>query len=136
MGAFSSGIILGYPSIDVGVTVTDIKYSELTGTEFAFEACASMGVDEACRAADPVLLEPIMSVVLVSPKEFVGDVISLVTQRGGQVLSMDSKISLDEVKADAPMAKMFGFMTALRSVSQGRATFTMSFSHFEKKSER
>jgi elongation factor G len=136
LGAFSSGIVLGYPSIDVGVTVTDIKYSELTGTEFAFEACASMGVDEACRAADPVLLEPIMSVVLVSPKEFVGDVISLVTQRGGQVLSMDSKTSLDEVKADAPMAKMFGFMTALRSVSQGRATFTMSFSHFEKKAER
>jgi elongation factor G len=136
LGAFSSGIVLGYPSIDVGVTVTNIKYSELTGTEFAFEACASMGVDEVCRTADPVLLEPIMSVVLVSPKEFVGDVISLVTQRGGQVLSMDSKISLDEVKADAPMAKMFGFMTALRSVSQGRATFTMGFSHFEKKSER
>jgi elongation factor G len=136
MGAFSSGIVLGYPSIDVGVTVTDIKYSELTGTEFAFEACASMGVDNACRAADPILLEPIMSVVLLSPKEFVGDVISLVTQRGGQVISMDSNASVDEVKAGAPMAKMFGFMTSLRSVSQGRATFTMSFSHFEKKAER
>jgi elongation factor G len=136
MGAFSSGIVLGYPCIDVGVTVTNIKYSELTGTEFAFEACASMGTDDACRAADPILLEPIMSVVLLSPKEFVGDVISLVTQRGGQVLSMDSKTSIDEVRAAAPMAKMFGFMTALRSVSQGRATFTMSFSHFEKKAER
>jgi elongation factor G len=77
-----------------------------------------------------------MSVVLVSPKEFVGDVISLVTQRGGQVLSMDSKASSDEVRAAAPMAKMFGFMTSLRSVSQGRATFTMEFSHFEKKAER
>jgi elongation factor G len=135
MGAFSSGIVLGYPSIDVGVTVTDIKYSELTGTEFAFEACASISVDEACRMADPVLLEPIMSVVLVSPKEFVGDIISLVTQRGGQVCSMDSQAVVDEVKADAPMAKMFGLMTALRSVSQGRATFTMEFSHFEKKSD-
>jgi elongation factor G len=136
MGAFNSGIVLGYPSIDVGVTVTDIRYSEPAGTEFAFEACASMGVDEACRAADPVLLEPIMSVVLISPKEFVGDVISLVTQRGGQVSSMDSKAAVDEVRADAPMARMFGFMTALRSVSQGRATFTMEFSHFEKKSDR
>jgi elongation factor G len=136
MGAFSSGIVLGYPCIDVGVTVTDIKYSELTGTEFAFEACASMGTDEACRAADPVLLEPIMSVVLVSPKEFVGDVISLVTQRGGQVLSKDSQAVVEEVRAAAPMAKMFGVITALRSVSQGRATFTMSFSHFEKKAER
>jgi elongation factor G len=135
-GAFSSGIVLGYPCIDVGVTVTTIKYSELTGTEFAYEACASMGVDEACRAAVPILLEPIMAVDLVSPKEFVGDVISLVTQRGGQVTSMDSKPSADEVKAQAPMAKMFGFRTSLRSVSQGRATFTMEFSHFEKKAER
>ncbi|MDR0877552.1 MAG: elongation factor G, partial [Treponema sp.] len=135
-GAFSSGIVMGYPCIDIGVTVTGIKYSELTGTEFAFEACASMAFDEACRSADPFLLEPIMAVDLVSPREFVGDVMSLVTQRGGQVLSMDSKASGDEVKAQAPMAKMFGFMTALRSVSQGRATFTMEFSHFEKKSDR
>ncbi|MDR1948137.1 MAG: elongation factor G, partial [Spirochaetaceae bacterium] len=78
LGAFSSGIVLGYPCIDVGVTVTDIRYSELTGTEFAFEACASLGVDEACRAAEPLLLEPIMAVDLLSPREFVGDVISLV----------------------------------------------------------
>jgi elongation factor G len=135
-GAFASGIILGYPCIDVGVTVTDIRYSELTGTEFAFEACASMSVDEACREAAPILLEPVMAVDLISPKEFVGDVISLVTQRGGQILSLESKNQTDEVKAAAPMAKMFGFMTSLRSVSQGRATFTMVFSHFEKKAEK
>jgi elongation factor G len=77
-----------------------------------------------------------MAVDLISPREFVGDVMSLVTQRGGQVESMDSRADTDQVKALAPMAKMFGFMTALRSVSQGRATFTMKFSHFEKKSER
>jgi elongation factor G len=135
-GAFSGGIVLGYPCIDVGITVTDISYSEITGTEFAFEACASLGVDEACRTAAPVLLEPIMAVNLTSPKDFVGDVISLVTQRGGQVMSMDSKPAADEIKAQAPMAKMFGFMTSLRSVSQGRATFTMEFSHFEKKADR
>jgi elongation factor G len=135
-GAFSSGIVLGYPCIDVGVTLTGLEYSELTGTEFAYEACASRGVYEACREGEPILLEPIMAVDLVSPKEFVGDVMSLVTQRGGQVLSMDSKIGADEVKALAPMAKMFGFMTSLRSVSQGRATFTMVFSRFEKKPER
>jgi elongation factor G len=135
-GAFSSGIVLGYPCIDVGVTLTGLEYSELTGTEFAYEACANRGVYEACREGAPILLEPIMAVDLVSPKEFVGDVMSLVTQRGGQVLSMDSKIGADEVKALAPMAKMFGFMTALRSVSQGRATFTMVFSRFEKKPER
>jgi len=131
--AFQSGIVLGYPCIDIGVTVTGVGYSELTATEFAFEACASMGFDEACRNASPILLEPIMAVDLIAPKEFVGDVISLMTQRGGQVLSMESKISGDEVKAQAPMAKMVGVMPALRSASQGRATFTMKFSHLEKK---
>jgi elongation factor G len=135
-GAMASGILLGYPCIDVGVTLLDMEYSELTGTEFAYEACASMGFDEAAREAEPFLLEPVMAVDLFSPKEFVGDVISLVTQRGGQVLSMDSKPGGDQVRATAPMAKMFGFMTALRSVSQGRATFSMEFSHFEKKADR
>ena len=135
-GAFASGIVMGYPCIDIAVTVTDIRYSELTGTEFAFEACASMAFDEACRAAAPILLEPIMAVDLVSPHDFVGEVMSLVTQRGGQVLSMNSKTDLDEIEARAPMAQMFGFMTALRSVSQGRASFSMEFSHFEKKAGR
>ncbi|MDR1956185.1 MAG: elongation factor G, partial [Treponema sp.] len=121
-GALAGGIVLGYPCIDVGVHLFDIGYSELTGTEFAFEACASLGFDEACRAAAPILLEPIMAVDLITPKEFVGEVISLVTQRGGQILSMDSKTSSDQVKALAPMAKMFGFMTALSSVTQGRGT--------------
>jgi elongation factor G len=135
-GSLSSGIVMGYPCIDVAVTVTDLKYSELTGTEFAFEACASMAFDEAARLASPVLLEPIMAVNLSSPGEFVGDVMSLVTQRGGSVLTMESRTQSDEIKAEAPMEKMFGFMTSLRSVSQGRATFTMEFSHFEKKSGR
>jgi elongation factor G len=134
--AFKSGIVLGYPCINIGVTVTDLEYSELNSTEFAFEACASIGFDEACRSASPILLEPIMAVNLVSPKEFVGDVISLVTQRGGQVLSMEAKTNGDEVRAQAPMAKMFGFMTSLRSASQGRAVFTMEFSHFEKKADK
>ncbi|MDR1400404.1 MAG: elongation factor G [Treponema sp.] len=130
--ALASGIVLGYPCIDVGVTLIDIQYSELTGTEFAFEACASLCFDEACRNAGPIQLEPIMMVEFSSPHEFVGDVISLVTQRGGQVLSIDSKPHEDQVKALAPMAKMFGFMPFLRSTSQGRASFTMEFARFEK----
>jgi elongation factor G len=124
---------MGYPCIDIVATVTDLRYSELTGTAFAFEACASMAFDEACRNAAPILLEPIMAVDLVTPHEFVGEVMSLVTQRGGQIQSMNSKADLDEIRAQAPMAKMFGFMTALRSVSQGRAGFSMEFLHFEKK---
>jgi elongation factor G len=135
-GAFASGIVMGYPCIDIQVSVTGIQYSELTGTEFAFEACASMAFDEACRAASPILLEPIMAVDLFTPHEFVGEVMSLATQRGGQILSMNSKTDIDEIKAQAPMEKMFGFMTSLRSVSQGRANFSLEFSHFEKKSER
>jgi elongation factor G len=135
-GAFSSGIVMGYPCIDITAAVTDVRYSEVTGTEFAFEACASAAFDEACRAASPILLEPIMAVDLMSPHEFVGEVMSLVTQRGGQILSMNSKTDIDEIKAQAPMEKMFGFMTSLRSVSQGRATFSLEFSHFEKKAQR
>ncbi|MCL2185039.1 MAG: elongation factor G, partial [Treponema sp.] len=135
-GAFFSGIVMGYPCIDITATVTDIQYSEQTGTEFAFEACANMAFDEACRAANPILLEPIMAVDLNSPHEFVGEVMSLVTQRGGQILSMNAKADEDEIKAQAPMEKMFGFMTSLRSVSQGRANFSLEFSHFEKKAER
>jgi elongation factor G len=135
-GAFASGLVLGYPCIDVGVTLTGLEYSELTGTEFAYEACANRGVYEACLQGRPVLLEPIMAVDLISPTEFVGDVMSLVTQKGGQVLNMETKAGLDEVKALAPMEKMFGFMNDLRSISQGRASFTMTFSRFEKKSDR
>ncbi|MDR2660316.1 MAG: elongation factor G [Spirochaetaceae bacterium] len=132
-GALNSGIFMGYPCIDIGITLTEIAYSELTGTPSAFTACASICLDEACKKASPILLEPIMLVTLVSPSEFTGSVISLITQRGGQVISMDLKNSSGEVKAYAPMEKMFGFMTALRSESQGRATFTMGFSHFEKR---
>jgi elongation factor G len=132
--AFGSGIVMGYPCIDVGVTLTRIGYSELTGTEFAFEAAASQCFDEACRSAEPILLEPVMAVDITSPRESVGDVMSFVAQRGGQVLSMESKAVVDEVKCLAPMARMFGFMTSLRSITQGRGTFSMEFSHFEKKS--
>jgi elongation factor G len=108
----------------------------MTGTPFAFEAAASIGFDDGCATASPILLEPIMEVNISAPREFVGECINLITQRGGQVVGMESKSSRDEVQAFAPMAKMFGFMTSLRSVSQGRATFSMSFAHFEKKAEK
>ena len=90
-----------------------------------------MGFDEACRKASPELLEPVMDVDIISPKEFVGDAMSQMTQRGGMVLGMDSKSDADIIHAQAPMAKLFGFSTDLRSVTQGRSSFTMKFSHFE-----
>ena len=132
-GAFASGIQYGYPCADLGVTVTDIGYDELTGTPLAFTACAAQAFDEAARRAGPVLLEPVMRVDISCPLEFVGDAISQVTQRGGQILGQDSKASGEVVHCTAPMAKMFGFSTTLRSATQGRAGFSMEFSHFQLK---
>ncbi len=131
--AFQSGIQYGYPSVDIGVSLLDIDYNELTSTPFAFEACANMAYDNACRAANPVLLEPIMKVAILTPKEFVGEVMSLVSQRGGLIHGSETKNVSEVIHAQAPLATMFGFTTSLRSVSQGRASFSMEFSHFEPK---
>ncbi|MEL3913280.1 elongation factor G [Treponema pedis] len=130
---FSSGIKFGYPCTDIEVELTSAKYDELTSTPFAFEAGAAKCFDDACNGAEPVLLEPVMKVDITSPKEFVGDAMSRMTQRGGLILSMESKTGTEVVHAQAPMAQMFGFTTDLRSATQGRAAFTMSFSHFEVK---
>ena len=118
---------------DIAVTVTDIQYDELTSTPFAFEACSVQAFDAACNKANPKLLEPVMNVTILSPKEFVGDAMSQITQRGGLIQNLDSKPSTEVVHAQAPMAKMFGFSTSLRSVTQGRASFSMEFSHFQVK---
>ena len=131
--SFSSGIKYGYPCADVGVTVTKIGYSELTGTSFAFTACAAQAFDEAAQKAIPQILEPVMNVDISCPPEFVGDAISQITQRGGHISGQDSKASGEIVHCVAPMAKMFGFSTNLRSVTQGRASFSMEFAHFQVK---
>jgi len=131
--AFQGGIVLGYPCVDIGVSLVAIDWNELTGTPFAFEACAAMGFDEACRKAGPVLLEPVMKVDIMSPKDYLGDVMSLLSQRGGIIHGSESRPSMDLIHAEAPLAVMFGFSTALRSASQGRASFSMEFSHFEQK---
>lgn len=131
--SFASGIKYGYPCADVGVTVTKIDFNELTGTPFAFTACAAQAFDEAASKAVPQILEPVMNVDISCPLEFVGDAISQITQRGGQIAGQDSKASGEIVHCIAPMAKMFGFSTNLRSVTQGRASFSMEFSHFQQK---
>ena len=131
--SFMSGIQMGYPCTDTAVTVTDIDYNELTSTTFAFEAAAAEAFDKACTAASPALLEPVMAVDIESPSEFVGDAMSQITQRGGIISSMEEKGSGSIVHCEAPMEKMFGFTTTLRSVTQGRASFSMSFSHFQPK---
>jgi len=131
--AFGGGIVLGYPCVDIGVKLVGIDYDELSATPFAFEACASMAFDEACREAGPVQLEPVMKVDIMTPKDYLGDVMSLLSQRGGIINGSDSRAAIDVVHAQAPLSVMFGFSTSLRSVSQGRASFSMEFSHFEQK---
>lgn len=130
---FTSGIRMGYPCTDIAVSVIDIKYDELTASTFAFEAAAAEAFDKACESATPELLEPVMEVDIECPSEFVGDAMSQITQRGGMIVSMDEKSGESVIHAKAPMAKMFGFSTNLRSVTQGRVSFGMVFSHFQVK---
>ena len=129
--AMDSGIKYGYPCTDVGVKVLEISYNELTSTTFAFEACAAQVFDKACNLANPVILEPVMNVDISCPKEFVGPASSQLSQRGGSIMGQDSKVSGEIIHAQAPMANMFGFTTNLRSATQGRASFSMEFSHFQ-----
>jgi len=133
-GAFTSGVLLGYPLIDVDVTLIGAEYDELTATEFAYEAAGSMGFDNAARQASPVQLEPVMKVTILAPRDYVGEVVGYLTQKGGIVHSMDSQPTREVVHSEVPMVKMFGFTTGLRSMTQGRGTFSMEFSHFAPKS--
>ena len=133
MSSLSSGIKYGYPCTDIAVKVTGIDYNELTASTFAFEACAAQVFDKACNAANPVILEPVMNVDISCPKEFVGPASSQLSQRGGNIMGQDSKTSGEIIHAQAPMANMFGFTTNLRSATQGRASFSMEFSHFQLK---
>lgn len=128
-----SGIKFGYECCDMKVELTDVKYDELTASEFAYEACAAMCFDQAAQKADPVMMEPVMDVTLIVPNQYVGDTISTLTSRGGIVSSMESKPNADHIYAQAPLAKLFGYSTSLRSSTQGRGTFSMEFSHYSQK---
>jgi elongation factor G len=129
-GAFSAGIVYGYPAIDIQATLKSAVYNPATSTAIAFEAAASLGFDATCRQADPVLLEPIMTVDITLPKEFFGEVLGNLTMRKGEVESIDSRLGSEHIHAKVPLASMFGYSTSLRSATQGRASFSMEFSHF------
>ena len=133
INAMQSGTLMGYATIDIKATLIEAVYNELTSTELAFETAGALGFDNACREGSPVLLEPVMHVDIMCPAEYVGDVISQVTQRGGIVSSMESRPAFEIVKAQAPLVSMFGYTTILRSQTQGRGTFSMEFSHFAQK---
>lgn len=132
-GAFSSGIQFGYETTDIEVDITSIEYDELTATPMAFTTCAAMGFDRICQESGAILMEPVMKVQAVAPSEYIGDVISSITSRGGIVESMESRVGSDLVIAQAPLAKMFGYTTVLRSSTQGRGSFSMEFDHYAEK---
>ncbi len=128
--AMETGVIAGYPVVDVKVTVFDGSYHDVDSNEMAFKIAASMGFKEGFRKARPVLLEPIMKVEVVTPEEYSGDVIGDLNRRRGQIMGMDESPSGKVITADVPLAEMFGYATNVRSMSQGRATFTMEFTKY------
>ncbi|RMD58652.1 MAG: elongation factor G, partial [Nitrospirae bacterium] len=129
--AMESGVVAGYPVVDVKATLYDGSYHEVDSSEMAFKIAGSMAFKEAAKKAQPVLLEPIMSVEVVTPEEYMGDVIGDLNSRRGKVQSMEKRGNAQVIKALVPLAEMFGYATDLRSKTQGRATYTMQFSHYE-----
>jgi elongation factor G len=129
--ATENGALAGYPMVDVKVTLFDGSYHDVDSSEIAFKIAGSMAFKQAARKANPVLLEPIMSVEVVVPEEFMGDVIGDISSRRGKVLGMDTRPAAQAIDARVPLAQMFGYATDLRSMTQGRATYTMQFSHYE-----
>jgi len=123
--------IMGYPMVDLLVRLVDGSYHEVDSSERAFQIAASMGFKEAARLARPVLLEPVMALEVVTPEEFVGEVMGEINSRRGRITGLESRGSIQTVKAQVPLATMFGYATVLRSATQGRATFTMQFDHYE-----
>ncbi len=129
--ATENGPLAGYPMVDVKVALLDGSYHDVDSSEIAFKIAGSMAFKEGARKANPVLLEPIMSVEVVVPEDFMGDVIGDLSSRRGKVLGMETRPAAQAIEARVPLAQMFGYATDLRSMTQGRATYTMQFSHYE-----
>ncbi len=126
-----TGVIAGYPLRDIRVTLTDGSYHDVDSNEMAFRIAASMGFAEACKKADPVLLEPIMKVEVLVPQEFMGDVIGNLNGRRGKVQGMKVRAGAQAIDASVPLSEMFGYATDLRSRTQGRATYSMEFDRYD-----
>ena len=129
-GAMQSGILAGYPVVDVKVTLYDGSYHEVDSSEMAFKIAGSMAFKEAMKKADPVLMEPIMQVDVMVPEEYMGDVIGDLNSRRGQIQGMEPRGGVQAISAGVPLSEMFGYATALRSRTQGRGQYTMQPSHY------
>ena len=129
-GAMQAGVLAGYPVVDVKVTLYDGSYHEVDSSELAFKIAGSMAFTEACRKANPVVLEPIMKVSVIVPEEYMGDVMGDITARRGNILGMEPRNGVSQIDANVPLSEMFGYATNLRSRTQGRGTYSMEPSHY------
>ncbi len=129
--AAETGVLAGYPMVDIAVRLTDGSYHEVDSSEMAFKIAGSMGFKEACRRAKPVLLEPVMDVEVVTPEEYMGAVVGDLNSRRGRIISLEARGTSQVIRAYVPLGQMFGYATEMRSMTQGRATYTMQFSRYE-----
>ena len=129
-GAMNAGVVAGFPVVDVKVTLYDGSYHEVDSSEMAFKIAGSMAFKEACRKADPTLLEPIMKVSVIVPDEYMGEVIGDLNSRRGQIIQLEARPGAQQIDAYVPLAEMFGYATDLRSRTQGRGQYTMEPSHY------
>jgi elongation factor G len=129
--AMETGVLAGYPMVDIKVQLTDGSYHEVDSSEMAFKIAGSMGFKEAVRRAKPVLLEPVMDVEVVTPEEYMGAIVGDLNSRRGRILSMEARGSSQVIRANVPLGQMFGYATEMRSMTQGRATYTMQFDSYE-----
>jgi len=129
-GAMNAGVVAGFPVVDVKVTLYDGSYHEVDSSEMAFKIAGSMAFKEACRKADPTLLEPIMKVSVIVPDEYMGDVIGDLNSRRGQIIQLEARPGAQQIDALVPLSEMFGYATNLRSRTQGRGQYTMEPSHY------
>ncbi|HCF59985.1 MAG TPA: elongation factor G [Myxococcales bacterium] len=129
--AMEAGVLAGYPMVDVKATLFDGSFHEVDSSEVAFKIAASLAVKDGAKQAEPILLEPIMSCEVVTPDQYTGEVIGDINARRGRILRMEPRAGALVVSAQVPLASMFGYATDVRSLSQGRATYTMQFSHYQ-----
>jgi elongation factor G len=130
--AAERGILAGYPMMDIKVKLVDGSFHEVDSSEMAFKIAASIGYKEGAAKALPILLEPIMTVEVIVPEDFIGEVSGDLSSRRGKIAHMESRNGVQVIEAKVPLAEMFGYATQLRSYTQGRATYTMQFSHYER----
>jgi len=129
--AMDNGVLAGYPMVDIRVTVVDGSYHDVDSSEMAFKIAGSMGFRAGCKQAKPVILEPMMEVEVTTPEDYMGDIVGDLNRRRGKVMGMSDRGNAKIIEAEVPLSEMFGYSTNVRSMSQGRATYSMQFKHYE-----